>query len=157
MRLSLFLFGKIRAILRSVEISPGTVMVVLIVEDNPAMRRIIRTFIGDLADIVEAPDLADASAAALEAYERSRPDWVLMDIRLGPVNGIEASREIKMRHAEARIVIVTDYDDIELREAAVAAGACDYVLKENLVELRGILLGASTRDPFKLGRAEFDG
>ena len=126
-------------------------MVVLIVEDNPAMRRVIRTFIGDVADAVEIAECGDG-AAALEAYEQSQPDWVLMDIRLGAMNGIEASRQIKTRYPEARIVVVTNYDDRELREAATSAGACAYVLKENLIELHDILSGTeqprpTTRNP----------
>lgn len=117
-------------------------MVVLIVEDNPAMRRVIRTFISDVADSIEVAECGDG-AAALQAYEQARPDWVLMDIRLGAMNGIEASREIKARHPEAKIVVVTNYGDRELREAAASAGACAYVLKENLIELHDILSGAT--------------
>jgi two-component system response regulator DegU len=117
-------------------------MVVLIVDDNQAMRRIIGAFINELAEGVQIAECADG-AVVVTAYEESRPDWVLMDIRLGAVNGIEASRAIKAQHPQARIVMVTNYDDDGLREAAIAVGAHAYVLKENLSELHGILLGDS--------------
>jgi len=112
-------------------------MTVLIVEDNAAMRRVIRSVISDLAEVVECSD----GAHALSAYEQSRPDWVFMDIRMGEVNGIQASRKIRAAYPAARIIIVTDYDDTVLREAARAAGASHYVLKENLFEVRRIISG----------------
>jgi len=68
-----------------------------------------------------------------------RPDWVLMDIDLPEVDGINATRQIVAAHPEARVVIVTSYDDAGLRETARSAGACEYVVKENLIEIRCIL------------------
>ena len=59
-----------------------------------------------------------------------------MDIELGAVNGIAATGQIKHRFPNARVVIVTNYNDREMREAAARAGACGYVLKENLLDLR---------------------
>ena len=56
------------------------------------------------------------------------------------VDGLAATRQIKTVFPNSRIVIVTGYEDIRLREAAQAAGACAYVNKENLFELRRILV-----------------
>ncbi len=109
----------------------------LIVEDNPQMRRLIRRLTEDLfAEVSECGD----GAAATTLYETLRPDWVLMDIQMGDVNGIEATRQIMSDHLEAKIVIVTDYDDMALRAAAAEAGACAYVLKEDLLRLRQLLI-----------------
>ena len=109
----------------------------MIVEDNPPMRRLLRRLTEDLfAEVSECGD--GAAAAAL--YESVRPDWVLMDIQMGEVNGIEATRLIISDHPEARIIIVTDYDDAALRRAAEDAGACGYMLKENLLGLRQLLM-----------------
>jgi DNA-binding NarL/FixJ family response regulator len=110
-------------------------MTLLIVEDNPGMRRVIRSVVGDLASVFEC----SAGENALAAYRRHSPDWVLMDIKMGAMNGITATRSIKAAFPQARIVILTNYDDAELREAARRAGACGYVLKENLIEVRRIL------------------
>src|SRR5215471_16397325 len=113
-------------------------MVILVVDDNPEMRRMIRNVVGDLGDVYECSE----GEGAVADYNRYQPDWVLMDIRLGAVNGIQATARITAADPDARIVIVTNYDDVELRHACARAGACDYVLKENLSEVRRILVRA---------------
>ena len=111
-------------------------MRVLIVDDNEAMRRTIKTFIQDLAD-----EIAECSSGldALACYPTFKPDWVLMDIRMADVDGLTATREIKRACADARVVIVTSYDELSLREAAAEAGACGYVIKDNLKQLADLL------------------
>jgi len=111
-------------------------MKVLMVEDNPSMRSMIRRILAGIADEISE---CDDGAAACSLYGELRPDWVLMDIELGQVNGITATRRIKAQYPDARVVIVTNYDDEQLREAAKVAGACGYVLKENLFSLLRIL------------------
>ena len=111
-------------------------MIVLIVEDNAKMRRMLKSLVADLASAVyECSD----GAEALAAYAVHRPDWVLMDIAMKGLDGISATRAIKAAWPEARIIIVTSYDEAELRAAAQEAGACGYVLKENLLELRELM------------------
>jgi CheY-like chemotaxis protein len=113
----------------------------LIVEDNRAMRDLIRSIVSDVAgDVTECHD----GAEALFAYTKCLPDWVLMDIRMKDVDGISATRQIKASFPEANIMIVTDYDSPNMREAARKAGAREYVTKENLLEVRRIL-GLSDR------------
>jgi DNA-binding NarL/FixJ family response regulator len=51
------------------------------------------------------------------------------------VDGIEATRRIKAADPTARIVIVTDYDDDALHQAAIGEGACGCLLKDNLLDL----------------------
>jgi DNA-binding NarL/FixJ family response regulator len=85
------------------------------------MRRMIRRLVMDLAD--EIGECGDG-AEALAMYSELRPDWVLMDIEMKQTNGIVATRQIKADFPTARIVMVTNYDDATLREAARAAGAC---------------------------------
>ncbi|MGE0132058.1 MAG: response regulator transcription factor [Blastocatellales bacterium] len=105
----------------------------LIIEDNPAIRRVIRSIVTSLAEeIYECED----GAEALAAYLTQRPDFVLMDIAMSRLDGIAATRQIRAADPEAKVIIVTNYDEADLREAARAAGACDYVLKENLLALR---------------------
>ena len=108
----------------------------LIVEDNAEMRRALLQLLSDLGEVYECED----GLLAFSAYSAQRPDWVLMDIRLGQANGIQLTSEIKAAYPDARIVMVTVYDEEELREAARRAGACGYVLKENLAELLGSLV-----------------
>ncbi len=115
-------------------------MKVLIVEDNQAMRRMIHRMVAQVAgDICECGD----GVTAYSLYREMRPDWVLMDIEIGAVNGIEATRQIKKDYPDASIIIVTNYDDAQLREVALQAGACNYVLKENLNQLEELLAEAT--------------
>jgi len=115
-------------------------MRILIVDDNASVRRMMVRLLARVADeIHECGDGADA----VDAYSRNKPDWVLMDIKMGEVDGLTATRRIKARFPGARIIIVTNHDDSELREAAEAAGACSYILKENLYTLPTLLLQLS--------------
>ncbi|HXG64495.1 MAG TPA: response regulator transcription factor [Blastocatellia bacterium] len=111
-------------------------MKLLIVEDNEQMRLLIKSFVSDIAEsVIECSD----GAEALAAYREHQPDWVLMDIKMGQVDGIAATRQIRAIFPSARIMIVTDHDDARLRKAAWCAGAREYVLKEDLLVLRRIL------------------
>src|SRR4029450_3204224 len=106
----------------------GGVMRLLIVDDNEKMRRMLRVLVADLASaICECSD----GAEALATYASFRPDWVLMDIEMVHLDGLTATRQICAAFPDARIMIVTNYDDEQLRADAREAGALGYILKEN--------------------------
>jgi len=109
----------------------------LIVDDKAQVRSMIRRFLGDLAAEIRETDDGET---ALDAYATFLPDWVLMDIEMKHTNGIVATERIRAAYPQANIVIVTNYDDDRLRERATAAGARGYVLKENLLALRSMLM-----------------
>jgi CheY-like chemotaxis protein len=110
---------------------------ILIVEDNATVRRLIRRAIAHLAnEIYECEDGADA----LKSYSEHQPDLVFMDVRMPRMDGLAATRLIKQNYPMARIVIVTDYDEQELRAAGFAAGAVGYALKDNLTELEDLII-----------------
>ena len=111
-------------------------MKLLIVEDNAEMRRLIRHIVRKQSDsIYECAD----GALALDAYRKHLPDWVLMDVEMPQTDGISATRQIISDFPNARIAIVTDYDNQIVRRAAENAGACRCVAKTNLIELRQML------------------
>lgn len=113
-------------------------MTILIVEDNAGIRRLLRDVVAGIANqIWECEDGADA----LDAYRVHLPQVVLMDIRMPRMDGLAATRRIRQFDASALVVIVTDYEDVELRTAAREAGACGYALKENLLDLT-LLIGS---------------
>lgn len=107
-------------------------MTVLIVDDNPSVRRLLRrAILGDANSIWECSDGADVE----RAYAENKPDIVLMDVRMQRVDGLAATRTLRRADPDAKIVIVTDYDDDDVRRAASEAGASGYILKQNLTEL----------------------
>src|SRR5438105_656089 len=114
-------------------------MKIMIVEDNPQMRQMIRDVVADLAeDVTQCADGAEA-LAAYTAQQFSEGDRVLMDLQMPGIGGLEATRRIRAAFPDAQIIIVTQYDDQHWRKAATEAGACGYLLKENLLELRQML------------------
>jgi CheY-like chemotaxis protein len=111
-------------------------MTVLIVDDSPRFRELIRSILTDLVD--EFHECADGDET-VAAYDARRPDWVLMDFKMARMGGLEATRRIVAAHPAARVLIVTAYDDAHCRAAAIEAGACGYVLKDNLLDVRRLL------------------
>ncbi len=113
-------------------------MKVLIVDDNASMRRMIRGIIQPLAaEIHECED----GGEAVGLYGSVLPDWVLMDIAMKPVDGIAATRQIIEAYPQARILMVTNFNDDDLRREAQEAGASKYLVKENLLDILDILNG----------------
>jgi DNA-binding NarL/FixJ family response regulator len=106
---------------------------VLIVEDHALMRATLRLLLADIAAPISE---CDNGLAVCAAYTAHQPDWVLMDIELPGQDGITATRQLLSKQPTARVLIVTSFDDAEIRKEAATAGACGYVLKENLMELR---------------------
>ena len=120
-------------------------MKLLIIDDSQEMRQEIKYLVSDIAD--EIAECSDGSEA-MAAYASHRPDWVLMDIVMKKIDGLEAIRQIKSVWTEAKVVVVTSYDDADLKEAACAAGASEYVLKDQLLDIRRVL-----REEGKQGRS----
>lgn len=109
----------------------------LIVDDNNQVRRMIRSLVEDLdSDILECAD----GGEAISACHKRQPDWVLMDVNMKPIDGLTATRQIKSSFPETRIVIVTDHSDPKTRQAALAAGANGFFGKENLLRLRDLII-----------------
>ena len=107
-------------------------MKILIVEDNPGVRRMLRRVVERLATEIYESENGDDS---VRAYAEQLPDLVLMDIHMHRMDGLTATRQIRRFYPAARVLIVTAYEDEELRSAAQEAGACGYILKDKLTEL----------------------
>src|SRR5262249_15670529 len=114
-------------------------MKILIVEDNGQMRQLMCSVVADLAqEIIECGD-GEEAVAVYSAQQFGGDDRVLMDLQMPRLGGLEATRRLLAAFPEARIIIVTQYDDPHWRAAAQQAGACGYVLKGNLLDLRLLL------------------
>ena len=72
---------------------------------------------------------ATTVAELFELVEICQPDVVVLDISLPDRNGIEACRQLRLVHPAVQIVILTAMDDERIRQAALQAGACNFVTK----------------------------
>jgi two-component system chemotaxis response regulator CheY len=120
-------------------------MTFLVVDDSQRFRasvsRYLRSGFPDHPTILEASD----GEAAAKLYGEVHPDWVLMDIAMEPVDGLSGSRAILQADPNAKIIILTNYDEPAYREAAKSAGILAFVLKEHLTDLLPILSSQSVR------------
>jgi DNA-binding NarL/FixJ family response regulator len=106
---------------------------VVVVDDHEVVRRGLLAFLGgepDLDVVGEAPGGAQALdlLAALEADGR-RPDVIVMDLQMAPMDGIESIRHVKALYDDIEVVALTSFAEEERVHAALEAGASGYVLK----------------------------
>lgn len=107
----------------------ATMARVLVVDDHALLRTGVANIINqepDLHVVAEGANGADAIAA----FERHRPDVTLLDLRMPVMEGVEAVRGIRELDPEARIIVLTTYDNDEDIARALKAGARAYVLKD---------------------------
>jgi NarL family two-component system response regulator LiaR len=78
---------------------------------------------------IEVVGLAYEGAEALELISASKPDVVLMDLKMPGMNGIHATREIKKRYPEIKVLVLTTFGEDEWVFDAVRSGADGYLLK----------------------------
>ncbi len=124
---------------------------ILIVDDQRLMREGLRTLLELEPDFDVAGEAGDG-AAALEAYEASLPDIVLMDIRMAGMDGVEATRRLRARHPGARVIILTTFDDEAYVFDGLRAGAQGYLLKdlsgdELATAIRTVMAGGALIEP----------
>jgi DNA-binding NarL/FixJ family response regulator len=103
----------------------------LLVDDHAILRDGLRALLSYYPD-VEVVGEAEDGFQAIECVERLSPDVILMDIAMPGMNGLEATRRILQNHPEARILILTQYDDKRYVLPFLRAGVSGYVLKRAL-------------------------
>ena len=101
---------------------------VLLADDHVLVRQGIRQFLEEAGDIEVVAEASDGDEA-LRLAEVHRPDLAVLDIRMPSGSGVEATRRIKERWPDARVLILTAYDDDPYVFALLQAGADGYVLK----------------------------
>jgi DNA-binding NarL/FixJ family response regulator len=124
---------------------------ILLVDDQKLMREGLRILL-ELEPDLEVVGEARNGEAALEAYAALAPDVVLMDVRMPGMDGVEATWRLHERWPEARIIILTTFDDEEYIFEGLRAGALGYLLKdvsgEELAEaVRKVAAGGALIEP----------
>lgn len=106
---------------------------VLLVDDHAILREGVHALLAREPDILVVGEAGDGQEA-LEQVPRLKPDVVIMDIVMPRMNGLEATRLIRERHPESRVLILSMYDDHEYVVQIIQAGAAGYVLKRVVTE-----------------------
>ena len=124
---------------------------VMLVDDHEIVRDGIRAMLDPEDDIVVTTE-AGTVREAIDETDRTRPDVVVMDVRLADGSGIEATREIRAKHPDTRVLMLTSFADDEALFASIMAGASGYVLKQVksgdlLRAIRAVGAGESLLDP----------
>ncbi|MCR8644940.1 response regulator transcription factor [Paenibacillus sp. N1-5-1-14] len=101
---------------------------VLIVDDHPLARKAVQSMLAVDSAFYVIGEAYDGSEAVLLSGEL-QPDLILMDIHMSPVDGLEATRQIKSLHPHIRIVMLTVSDDVADLFTAIQFGAQGYLLK----------------------------
>jgi two-component system, NarL family, response regulator LiaR len=106
-----------------------SVIRVMVVDDHPMVRRGLSTFLRVTPDL-ELVGEAGSGREAIELCGRVQPDVVLMDVVMPDMDGIEATRFIRQNWPHAQIVALTSFQEKELIQDIMAAGAIGYLLKD---------------------------
>ena len=117
---------------------------ILIVDDHAPLRATVKPmFEGLNATFLEA----SSGEEALQISAAEHPDWVIMDMRMPGMGGIEATEAILKRDPQARVIVISQFTDREYVERARRAGAVEFVSKEALSHLVEIIRRQSRLQP----------
>jgi DNA-binding NarL/FixJ family response regulator len=106
---------------------------------------------------IEVVGTAEDGDEVVAMVAKKEPDLVLMDLKMPGLNGVEATRQIRTKHPDVKVLVLTTYDDDEWVFDAVKAGASGYLLKDTprdeLVKaIRGTVTGKTYVDPSVAGK-----
>ena len=113
---------------------------VLIVDDHEVVREGLRSLLRRRSDMTVVGE-ADSVASAVEEAQRSQPDVVVMDVRLGDGSGVEACREIRAERPDTKVIMLTSYADDEAVFSSILAGASGYLLKQTRTQALADAIG----------------
>ena len=102
---------------------------VLLADDQSILADGIKSVLSSCEDI-EVVGIDSDGFEALDLLEKCAPDVILMDIRMPNMNGVIATQEVKQRHPEVKVLILTTFDDSDYILNAINNGASGYLLKD---------------------------
>lgn len=114
---------------------------ILIVDDHLVVAKALRELIGEQHDMAVV-GMAHSVAESISLAKQLGPDVVLMDFRLPDGTGDQAGASIKQSNPETKLIFVTRDESMEVRRAAAAVGASDFIHKSRLAS---DLIGAIRR------------
>ncbi len=117
---------------------------ILLVEDNSYFLQFLKETLHARLPSVGILEATNGQEALLR-MEASLPDTIFTDLRLPGENGLELTRKIKAQHPNIIVVIITNYDLPEYREAALQSGADHFLSKDSFLKMINSI--ASNRQP----------
>jgi DNA-binding NarL/FixJ family response regulator len=113
--------------------SPGKALSLktLIVEDNDSFRGILKKSLESLFPSMVIQEATEGNEA-LRVVDALQPELIFMDIRLPGENGLQLTQTIKKNYPNIKVIILTSYDILEYREAAIRCGANSFIAKDSL-------------------------
>ena len=103
---------------------------ILLVDDHQLVRAGLRALLESVDDLRVVGEAGEGDAA-VEMVVAQRPDVVLMDLSMPRVDGVEATRRLAAAGVDTRVVVLTSFADQPRVQAALAAGAVGYLLKDS--------------------------
>jgi DNA-binding NarL/FixJ family response regulator len=130
---------------------------VLVVDDHAVVRRGLLAFLEGESDLDVVGD-AEGGAEALDLLARldadgKRPDVVLMDLQMRPVDGIESTRMVRSEYDDVEVVALTSFGEPERVQRALEAGASGYLLKDADADEVAAAIRAAHRGELQLDAA----
>ena len=104
---------------------------ILVVDDHAMLREGVAAMVATETDMLLAGEAADG-VEAVAAFERLRPDIVLLDLQMPRMNGLEVLAAVRQLDPAARVIVLTTYDGDVQALRALKAGASGYLLKTSL-------------------------
>ena len=105
-------------------------MNIIIIDDDPLVVESLKTIVS--ANGINVKAVGYSGEDAIYLYEKHKPDLVLMDIRMENLSGIDAAKSILKMDNEAKILLITTFQDQEYIAQALSIGCKGYILKHNI-------------------------
>ena len=134
-----------------VKLKKSNTIRVMLVDDHPAFRKGMAALIESETDLRVVAETGNGSEA-LDLFRRTRPDVVLMDLRLPQMGGVEITMAIRKDYPDARVIVLTTFDTDEDIYRAMQSGAKSFLLKDTSEEelsatIRAVHAGQQTLPP----------
>jgi two-component system, NarL family, response regulator LiaR len=132
------------------------VIKLLICDDQYVVREGLKAIFETDKDLLVVGTAADG-AEALELLPRLQPDLVLMDLKMPVMNGVQATRHIRQKYPDLKILVLTTYDADEWVFDAIRSGAAGYLLKDTqrealIAAIKDTMAGKTPVDPAVAGK-----
>ena len=104
---------------------------VIVVEDHPVLSDGLRQLIDKQPDLA-CVGIADNTSDAKRLVEQSKPDLMLLDLRLKGGDSLDLIKTLRVEHPETKVLVLSQYDELIFAERTLRAGASGYIMKENV-------------------------